>query len=433
MNIKELAKLLELPNNHFEGHLVINDHKRIWTLHFVQGRLIYAVDGLHPVRHWNRTISEYFPKFNLNIDANYLSSQQYWQLYLLDQGFKRQQLSLVRAKLMLRAVTQECLFELSQLTYAQRGWQAIELPISRFCRTIALSPWEIQMTMAKVKEMRRDWQKLSMQERSPTLSPVLTKPVDPQRLPVPHQYITGKYTLWTIASKLRKPLAPMTKSLLPLVQDGILELKTISDLPLSALQLSPIDPPTTVGSSTNAPQSLKLTSPSPTSPPISNSASTLISAKPYEHVSSVISAVPPAAQNALVSGSDTQQPLIACIDDSPVLAHSLKKILATGGYRTLIIQEPMQGFSQLIEHMPSLILLDVMLPHTDGYNICRFLRDTPVFRDTPIIILTGRSKPVDRARASMAGATEFLVKPPEAKELLQMIRKHIGTSQEMSG
>ncbi len=93
----------------------------------------------------------------------------------------------------------------------------------------------------------------------------------------------------------------------------------------------------------------------------------------------------------------------------------------------------MQGFSQLIEHIPSLILLDVMLPHTDGYNICRFLRDTPVFKKTPIIILTGRSKPVDRARASMAGATEFLVKPPEAKELLETIRKHLGTSEQMSG
>ena len=72
-----------------------------------------------------------------------------------------------------------------------------------------------------------------------------------------------------------------------------------------------------------------------------------------------------------------------------MLAHGLKKILATAGYDVLIIQEPMRGFSLLIEHKPDLILLDLMLPNADGYSICKFLRDTPVFEKTPIIILTG--------------------------------------------
>lgn len=423
MDIKELTKLLELPNKHFEGHLVLNDHKTIWTLHFVQGRLIYAVDGTHPVRRWNRILTEYFPKFRLDIDSAQLSTQPYWQLHLLDQGFKAQQLSLVRAKLMLRVVIQECLFELSQCSYAQREVQPIELPISRFCRTIALSPWEIQMTMAKVNEIQQKWQQLGMKGSSPTSSPTLKKPVDPQRLPVPHQYITGKYTLWHIASILDQPLSQITKSLIPLMQDETLELKSIADLPFSSVKLAPTDAPEDTKLAVSAPPSPTDVAPAAPTAPISD--------KPYGATVSVAS--PSQSEVTLSGGNDTQQPLIACIDDSPVLAHSLKKILASGGYRTLIIQEPMQGFSQLIEHMPSLILLDVMLPHTDGYNICRFLRDTPVFKDTPIIILTGRSKPVDRARASMAGATEFLVKPPEAKELLQMIRKHLGTSEKMFG
>lgn len=429
MDIKELTKLLELPNSTFEGNLVLNDHKTIWTLHFVQGRLIYAMDGAHPVRRWNRILTEYFPKFNLSIDPAQLSTQPYWQLYLLDQGFKKQQMSLVRAKLMLRAVVQECLFELSQCSYVQREFQEADIPISRFCQTIALSRWEVQVTVTKVKGMQQEWQKLNMQGSNPTLSPALKKPVDPQRLLVPHQYITGKYTLWNIASILKKPLGQITKSLLPLVQDEALELKNIADLPMSAVKLMPTDPPEETKSVTSAPQSP--TAIAPTAHPIPTRPPKSISAKLYESTPSPVAH--PVKSEVAISGNNAQQPLIACIDDSPVLAHSLKKILASGGYRTLIIQEPMQGFSQLIEHMPSLILLDVMLPHTDGYNICRFLRDTPVFKDTPIIILTGRSKPVDRARASMAGATEFLVKPPEATELLQMIGKHLGTSEKMFG
>ena len=85
----------------------------------------------------------------------------------------------------------------------------------------------------------------------------------------------------------------------------------------------------------------------------------------------------------------------------------------------------MRGFSQLIEHQPALILLDLMLPNADGYSVCRFLRDTPVFAKTPIIVLTGQSKPVDRAKARLAGATEFLVKPPKPEHLLRMIQMHL--------
>lgn len=429
MNIKELAKLLELPDSQFEGHLILNDQNPMCTLHFVQGRLIYSVDGLHPVRRWNRMLSEYFPKFNLDIETSQLSEVQHWPLYLLDQGFKAHQLSLVRAKLMLRTVVQEFLFELSQCAHVTREWQPAQLPMSRLCRTIALSPWEINMMINKVKEMQRAWQRLGMTGKSPKLTPVLTHSVDHQRLPVSHQYLTGNYTLWHIAAKLSKPLEEVTESLSPLIQDHSLELKNLPDLPLTAIQLSATSS-SGKSNSTTAAVMPQVPSVLQTSTPVATSK---ISAKPYESVSLQIATQLPAAKTVspepkTVTSDSSEPPLIACIDDSPVLAHSLKKILATGGYRTLIIQEPMQGFSQLIEHMPSLILLDVMLPNADGYNICRFLRDTPVFRKTPIIILTGRSKPVDRARANIAGATEFLVKPPEAGELLQMVQKYLSSS-----
>ncbi|NEQ49922.1 MAG: response regulator [Leptolyngbya sp. SIO3F4] len=366
-------------------------------------------------------ISEYSPKFHLNIEAAQLSEHQYWQLYLLNQGFKEQQLSLVRAKLMLRAVVQECLFELGQYPRVTYEWQPAELPISRLCSTIALSPWEIKIIINKIGDMQRSWQLLGMTGKSPKLSPILKHPVNDQQLPISHQYFTGEYTLWHIAAKLAKPIEEITRSLLPLIRDETLELKELPDLPLTAVHLSAMSSSEASNNTTALaiPQASTVTS------------SSVISARPYELPSlrtypskpSTSEIVPKKPKTVTVNHDE--QPLIACIDDSPVLAHSLKKILASGGYRTLIIQEPMQGFAQLIEHMPNLILLDVMLPNADGYNICRFLRDTPVFRKTPIIILTGRSKPVDRARASMAGATEFLVKPPEAEELLHMVHSYL--------
>jgi len=92
----------------------------------------------------------------------------------------------------------------------------------------------------------------------------------------------------------------------------------------------------------------------------------------------------------------------------------------------LSIPEPMRGFSQLIEHKPDLILLDLLLPNADGYSICKFLRETPVFKKTPIIILTAKNTSIDRTRAQLVGATGFLAKPPQAQELLDMVQKHLG-------
>jgi chemotaxis family two-component system response regulator PixG len=68
------------------------------------------------------------------------------------------------------------------------------------------------------------------------------------------------------------------------------------------------------------------------------------------------------------------------------------------------------------------------LPNADGYSICKFLRETLVFKKTPILILTARNTQIDRFRAQQAGATDFLAKPPQPKELLQIIQKYLAQS-----
>ena len=402
MEITELAQLLELPNTNLDGHLILSDQQSSWKLTVIQGQLLYAVDNTHVVRRWNRNFEKYFPNANWANTKIQPSADQPWQMQWLDLGVSQQHLSLIRAKLMIRTIIQECLFELSLCQLLQHHWQPSALPLSQISRSLALSTWETKMTHSKVKNLRQQWQAAGLMGLNPSLSPALKRSVDPQILQFPQQYFTGHNTLWDLATKFDKSIVEVTQHLLPLIKDQVLELTPIPDLPLSKAKLSISDSSTTLAASRR----------------LGTFSSSVISAKPIKPVSSFIESVSTPQKTAA-------QPLVACIDDSPVLAHSLKKILATAGYRTLIIQEPMQGFSQLIEHVPSLILLDVMLPNADGYNICRFLRDTPAFKNTPIIILTGRSKPVDRARASMAGATEFLVKPPEPNALINMIRKYL--------
>jgi two-component system, chemotaxis family, response regulator PixG len=211
---------------------------------------------------------------------------------------------------------------------------------------------------------------------SPTLAPILKPGVEAQALPVWEKYLKSQFTLWDIALEQEKSVTEVTLSLLPWVEKGMLEFQNIPDLlvPTVKQTVAPTLPQLKIQPTTSAHKQL----------------------------------------------------LIACIDDSPVLAHTLKKILIPAGYQMLSIPEPMRGFSQLIEHKPDLILLDLLLPNADGYSICKFLRDTPLFKNTPIIILTGQDTPIDRAHASLVGATEFLSKPPQPQELLHIVQKYLG-------
>jgi two-component system, chemotaxis family, response regulator PixG len=130
-------------------------------------------------------------------------------------------------------------------------------------------------------------------------------------------------------------------------------------------------------------------------------------------------------RNTAQPSFDPRKPLIACIDDSPVLSHSVKKILESVGYQSMVIPEPLAGMGLLAKYRPNLILLDLLMPTVNGYSVCKFLRETTLFKTTPIVILTAKDTIVDRTRAKLAGATDFITKPPEPQELLQVIRLHI--------
>ncbi len=399
MKLTELVQLLEPPNKHFSGYLFLSNQKVAWGLIFIQGQLLYAEDKRHAVRRWSRNIEQYFPNYDWRADLTQPADCFSWQVRILDNGIHCQRLSLVRAKLMLRNLLQECLFELSLCDRLDINWQPTSLPVSRSCQSIALSSWESKMIFGKVDIMHKQWQEIGLMQWEPTLSPTLKKDVQASQLstnlPVDHAYLRGDFTLWEIAGQLNKQPGEVAETLLPFIHEETLDFLAIADFPIPNAQAT---------APNTAPQQISVAA----------------------QIAQSSTALEVGHTRPQAGPSDCVQPLIACIDDSPVLTHSLKKMLGSVGYRTLIIQEPMRGFSQLIDHRPALILLDLMLPNADGYSVCKFLRNTPVFEKTPIIILTGQSKPIDRARASLAGATEFLVKPPKRAQLLEMIGRYAG-------
>ncbi len=123
--------------------------------------------------------------------------------------------------------------------------------------------------------------------------------------------------------------------------------------------------------------------------------------------------------------SDTP-PHIVCIDDSMAIQKTVEYILQGAGYRVTSIDNPLKALGQVFLLQPDMILCDVAMPKLDGYDLCAMLRKSTAFRQTPMVMLTGKDGFTDRIKARMAGANDFLTKPFGEKELLTVIESYVG-------
>ncbi|MBE9036845.1 response regulator [aff. Roholtiella sp. LEGE 12411] len=117
---------------------------------------------------------------------------------------------------------------------------------------------------------------------------------------------------------------------------------------------------------------------------------------------------------------------IACIDDSQTVLNSIKHFLDETTFSVVMINDPVKALMQILRSKPDLILLDVEMPSLDGYELCSLLRKHSAFKNTPIIMVTGRTGFIDRAKAKMVRSSGYLTKPFTQSDLLKMVFKHIG-------
>ncbi|WP_317134442.1 response regulator [Leptolyngbya sp. 7M] len=104
----------------------------------------------------------------------------------------------------------------------------------------------------------------------------------------------------------------------------------------------------------------------------------------------------------------------------------MEQILNQHGYEAASISNPLKALSLVFQLKPDLILCDIAMPELDGYEICAMLRTSTAFRETPIIMLTGKDGFIDRVKARMVGATDYLTKPFGEGELLMLLEKYVG-------
>ncbi len=114
------------------------------------------------------------------------------------------------------------------------------------------------------------------------------------------------------------------------------------------------------------------------------------------------------------------------VDDNRVNRHLLVALLERGGITKVnLAEDGEQALAKISQFKPDLILLDLMMPHLDGFEMCRRLRADPDYADLPVLVQSSLNRAEDRARAFSAGATDYVSKPINAIELLSRVRIHL--------
>lgn len=132
--------------------------------------------------------------------------------------------------------------------------------------------------------------------------------------------------------------------------------------------------------------------------------------------------------STIASKPKLEAPRVICIDDSMTICRAVEYILHNHGYQVTAIANPIRALSLVFQLKPNLIFCDIAMPDLDGYELCAMLRKSSAFSRTPIIMLTGKDGFIDRVKARMVGATEYLTKPFGERELLTTVEKYLGSS-----
>jgi DNA-binding response OmpR family regulator len=118
-------------------------------------------------------------------------------------------------------------------------------------------------------------------------------------------------------------------------------------------------------------------------------------------------------------------PKIIVVDDDKTSTALFEQVLLMNKYEVVTLNESAKTLETATEVKPDLIILDLMMPEPDGFKVCRMLRANPLFRRTPIIIVTALNDLDSKLVAMGAGANDYLVKPFHIDQLFNMIEKQL--------
>ncbi len=114
---------------------------------------------------------------------------------------------------------------------------------------------------------------------------------------------------------------------------------------------------------------------------------------------------------------------ILIVDDEPNIVVPLQFLMEQNGYDVIVAQSGEEALESIAKYKPDLILLDIMLPGIDGFEVCQIVRLNPKWQKSRIIFLTAKGRDVDIARGLVLGADAYVTKPFSNAEIVAKVKE----------
>jgi len=384
-----LSDLLgKLSTERFSGRLDVRKArtKQGWSLYFCVGRLVWQAGGTSGSQRWRRLLSRYCPNLEAEKVQHLAVPTARIRDYALLAGLREQEhidrtqlISLVEDGL------QEVLFDVLQEAEGNQLVQYRLDPKDGLSTPLTLIP--VDSILAKAQQAWQNWKQAGLAAVSPDEMPQINSPdlleqQAPQDFPLLQRLINGRRSIRTLALKMQQDMIPLAQMLNGYVSVGI----------MSFVDQWPASPP------------LLLDEGNPTTEILQEPIPLQIPSRPR---------------------LESRFPKVICIDDSPLICSTMEGILMRQGYRVQSVQDPLLAIPLLVQEKPHLVFLDLVMPIANGYEICAQIRRISALKGIPVIILTGNDGLVDRVRANLAGATDFLTKPINAQQVQATLTKYV--------
>jgi len=124
---------------------------------------------------------------------------------------------------------------------------------------------------------------------------------------------------------------------------------------------------------------------------------------------------------------------ILIVDDEPSIVVPVQFLMQQQGYNVLVAEDGHDALDMIYKYQPDLVLLDIMLPGIDGYEVCEIVRLNPKLRDVKIIFLTAKGREVEIAKGLALGADAYITKPFSNAELVAKVKTVLEDINEEAG
>ncbi len=469
--ISELETCVE---KQFTGKLDISTLKGEYKVYFGLGRLIWAEGGEHPRRRWQRNLLKHCPHIDINqIKIRQTDEMDSWEYSTLVILLQREYITAEQLLAIVTASIKEILFDLIQVTTAAaRSIHQTLAPRDehildgyRYKRGIALKNYHgirpagnhimprtlTLVLMQVISEVRQEWDswlKVSSPGFSPNQLPVIKKPDVLEKKIVAKAYknllilTNGNYTIRDIAEILQKKPWEVMSLFIPHVRSGEIELVEVADweymlLPKEMGQGDRQDAASLDRTDVRGDRRIDSKIGTNIGTSLGHNLGVNLGNNLGTNLGTNLSASPEIAADTDPSGNDftggefllaraaSTMPLVAYIDDSSSQCETMGVTLQRLGYGVMLITNEIEALPQLIGRIPHIIFLDLVMPVISGYELCVYIRRIASLEKIPVIILSENKGIVDRTRARLAGATDFLTKPISPEKLLETLQKYV--------